>query len=72
MANVNWQMGNIKYQVSYIKWKMSNGRCQMEQACIKHFTFNIPQDLFRRICSTGFVPRETMQRHHKQNQALIR
>ena len=72
MANGKYQISSIIYQVSYIKWKMSNGRCQMEQACIKHFTFNSPQDLFRRICSTGFVPRETIHLYNMQNQPITK
>ena len=65
MANVKWQMGNIKYQVSYIKWKMSNGTSLHQTFYILHLTF-------RRICSAGFVPRETIRLYNMQNQPITK
>ena len=59
MANVKWQMlngkcqmANGKYQISSIIYQMEDVKWNKLASNILHFTFNIPQDLFRRNCST--------------------
>ena len=48
-----------------VKWKMSNGTSLHQTFYILHLTF-------RRICSAGFVPRETIRLYNMQNQPITK